>query len=92
MIKIAIPTSKGGLEDKVHESLVRAETFTLVEVKDGKIERIEVVENPHKNEPYGAGSKVAIFLVNNGVNILLTPMDCPKGKQYLKREELKLSK
>jgi predicted Fe-Mo cluster-binding NifX family protein len=80
VIRVAVPTSKGGLEDRVHESLVRAETFTLVELKDGDVKRVEIVENPYRKEPYGAGSKVAMFLVNLGVNVLLTPMDCPKGK------------
>ncbi|WP_367884038.1 NifB/NifX family molybdenum-iron cluster-binding protein [Thermococcus sp. JCM 11816] len=85
MIRVAVPTSRGGLEDRVHESLVRAETFTLVELENGEIKSLEVVENPpYRREPYGAGSMVAMFLVNLGVNVLLTPpMDCPKGKAIL---------
>ncbi|ASJ02363.1 iron-molybdenum cofactor-binding protein [Thermococcus profundus] len=83
MTRVAIPTSKGGLDDGVHESLVRAETFTVVELEDGEVKNVEVVENPYRREPYGAGSKVALFLVNLGVNVLLTPMDCPKGKAIL---------
>ncbi|MBC7108914.1 MAG: NifB/NifX family molybdenum-iron cluster-binding protein [Methanomassiliicoccales archaeon] len=83
MVKAALPTSKGGLDERVHESLVRAETFTLVELEDGEIKDVKVLENPYKDEPYGAGSKVALFLVNLGVNVLLTPMDCPKGKAIL---------
>jgi predicted Fe-Mo cluster-binding NifX family protein len=80
---VAAPTSKGGLDDEVHESLVRAETFTLVELEDGKIKSVRVVENPHSNEPYGAGSKVALFLAGLGVNVLITRVDCPKGKMIL---------
>ncbi|AMQ19384.1 NifB/NifX family molybdenum-iron cluster-binding protein [Thermococcus peptonophilus] len=83
MIRVAVPTSEGGLEDKVHESLVRAETFTLVDLESGEVKNVEIVENPYRKEPYGAGSKVALFLVNLGVNVLLTPMDCPKGKAIL---------
>lgn len=89
MIRVAVPTSRGGLEDRVHESLVRAETFTLVELKDGEVKSVEIVENPYREEPYGAGSKVAMFLVNLGVNVLLTPMDCPKGKAILEAGALR---
>lgn len=92
MIRVAVPTSRGGLEDRVHESLVRAETFTLVELKDGEVKSVEIVENPYREEPYGAGSKVAMFLVNLGVNVLLTPMDCPKGKAILEAGGVKIIK
>lgn len=92
MIRVAVPTSRGGFEDRVHESLVRAETFTLVELKDGEVKSVEIVENPYREEPYGAGSKVAMFLVNLGVNVLLTPMDCPKGKAILEAGGVKIIK
>ncbi|HIH73289.1 MAG: Uncharacterized protein XD43_0100 [Thermococcales archaeon 44_46] len=92
MVKAALPTSKGGLDERVHESLVRAETFTLVELEDGEIKDVKVLENPYKDEPYGAGSKVALFLVNLGVNVLLTPMDCPKGKAILEAGGVKIIK
>ncbi len=80
---VAVPTSKGGLDDEVHESLVRAETFTLVELEEGKVKGVKVIENPYKREPYGAGSRVALFLVNLGVNAIISRTDCPKGKMIL---------
>jgi predicted Fe-Mo cluster-binding NifX family protein len=92
VIRVAIPTSRGGLEDRVHENLVRAETFTLVEIENGEIKSVEIVENPYRKEPYGAGPKVALFLVNMGVNVLLTPMECPKGKAILEAGRVKLIK
>ncbi|WP_456366535.1 hypothetical protein [Thermococcus sp.] len=55
-LRVAIPTGRGGLEDRIHESLVRAPTFTLL-VRDGVIVRVKVVENPYSREPYGAGSR-----------------------------------
>jgi predicted Fe-Mo cluster-binding NifX family protein len=92
MTRAAIPTSKGGLDDEVHESLVRAETFTVVELEDGRVKNVEVIKNPYRREPYGAGSKVALFLVNMGVDVLLTPMDCPKGKAILAAGGVKIIK
>ncbi|AFN03350.1 hypothetical protein PFC_01895 [Pyrococcus furiosus COM1] len=32
---------------------------------------MKVLKNPYKNEPYGAGSKVALFLANKGINVPL---------------------
>ena len=87
---VAVPTSKGGLDDEVHESLVRAETFTLVELEEGKVKGVKVIENPYKREPYGAGSKVALFLVNLGVNAIISRTDCPKGKMILDSAGVKM--
>lgn len=58
----------------------------------GEIKRVEVVENPYRKEPYGASPKVALFLVNMGMNVLLTPMDCPKGKAILDTGEVRVIK
>ena len=87
---VAVPTSKGGLGDEVHESLVRAETFTLVEFEEGEVKGVKVIENPYKREPYGAGSKVALFLVNLGVNVIISRTDCPKGKMILDSAGVKM--
>ncbi|WP_297520695.1 NifB/NifX family molybdenum-iron cluster-binding protein [Thermococcus sp.] len=87
---VAVPTSKGGLDDEVHESLVRAETFTVVELEDGKVKGVKVIENPYKREPYGAGSKVALFLVTLGVNAIISRTDCPKGKMILDSAGVKM--
>ncbi|ACS90747.1 MULTISPECIES: NifB/NifX family molybdenum-iron cluster-binding protein [Thermococcus] len=92
MPKVAVPTSKGGLDDRVHESLVRAETFTVVELDGGNIKEVQVIENPYRGEPHGAGPKVALFLVNLGVDVLLTPMECPKGKPILEAGGVRIVK
>ncbi|WP_048147800.1 NifB/NifX family molybdenum-iron cluster-binding protein [Palaeococcus ferrophilus] len=91
-MRVAIPTGVGGLRDVVHESLVRAKTFTLVELENGKTKRVEVVENPYSTLPHGAGPKVALFLVNLGVDVLITRMDCPKGKMILDSGNVRIIK
>ena len=80
---VAVPTCKGGLDDEIHESLVRAETFTIIELEEGEIRKVRVIENPYRQEPHGTGPKVALFLAGLGVNVLLTRVDCPKGKIIL---------
>jgi len=89
---VAIPTEKGGLGDRIHESLVRAPTFTLVLVRDGAVAGVEAVENPYSREPYGAGSKVALFLVNLGVNTVVSRVDCPKGRAIFNASGVKIVK
>ncbi|WP_297499055.1 NifB/NifX family molybdenum-iron cluster-binding protein [Thermococcus sp.] len=91
-MKVVVPTSKGGLDDEVHESLVRAETFTVVELEGGKVKDVKVIENPYRSEPHGAGSKVALFVVDLGADVLVTRVDCPKGKLILDSARVKVVK
>ena len=55
-MKIAIPT-KGdkGLEDSVSDVFGRSERFTILEIADGSIVNVEVVENPAASYKHGAG-------------------------------------
>ncbi|MDV3103499.1 NifB/NifX family molybdenum-iron cluster-binding protein [Thermococcus waiotapuensis] len=87
---VAVPTFKGGLDDEVHESLVRAETFTLVEVEGGAVRDVKVIENPYRREPSGAGPKVVLFLVNLGVRAIISRTDCPKGRIILDSAGVKM--
>nr|WP_289846392.1 NifB/NifX family molybdenum-iron cluster-binding protein [Thermococcus alcaliphilus] len=64
----------------------------MVELENGEIKGVKVLENPYKDKPYGAGPKVVLFLVSRGVNVLLTPMDCPKGKAILEAGGVKIIK
>ncbi|WP_237705097.1 hypothetical protein [Thermococcus zilligii] len=54
---VAVPTFKGGLDDEVRESLVRAETFTLVEVEGGAVRQSYNIENglPERQDYPGLG-------------------------------------
>ena len=67
-IKIAIPTrGDKGLEDVVSEVFGRAETFTIIEVSDDSIDRVEVVKNQAVSYDYGAGPIAVKMLVDMGV-------------------------
>jgi len=58
----------------------------------GQYEGIWIVENHYRWEPYGAGSKVTLFLLNLGIDILITPMDYPKGKAILEAGGVRIVK
>ncbi|MDI6704564.1 MAG: NifB/NifX family molybdenum-iron cluster-binding protein [bacterium] len=46
-IRMAIPTKAyAGLEDTVSEVFGKAKTFTIVEVENGQIRNVQVIDNP----------------------------------------------
>ena len=71
--RIAVATNgNDGLEDVVSNVFGRAKTFTIVDVEDGKIERINVVENSAVSYNHGAGPIVVKMLVDKGVDVVLS--------------------
>ncbi|RJS85684.1 hypothetical protein CW706_00610 [Candidatus Bathyarchaeota archaeon] len=74
-IKIAIPT-KGdqGLEDYISDVFSRAEKFTVVDVEDGSIIKVKVVDNPAKTYEHGAGPIVVNMLTDIGVTAVGSKM------------------
>lgn len=69
--KLAIPTKGSkGMEDAVSNVFGRAEKFTIVEVRDGSIVNVEVVDNPAISYSHGAGPIAVKMLVDNGVTAI----------------------
>jgi len=55
-LRVAIPTKADkGLEDVVSEVFGKAKTFTIVEVEDGQIRNVQVIDNPGASYEYGSG-------------------------------------
>ncbi len=70
--RIAIPTKgKGGLEDVVSDVFGRANTFTIVDVKEGVIKNVKVLQNPAVSYQHGAGPIVVKMLIDAKVNIAI---------------------
>ena len=67
-VKIAVPT-KGdkGLKDSISEVFGRSEKFTIIEVVNGSIVKVETVENPAASYKHGAGPIVVKMLTDMGV-------------------------
>ena len=71
-LRIAIPTKgQGGLEDVVSDVFGRANTFTIVDIEEGTIENVKVLENPAVSYQHGAGPIVVKMLIDSGVNIAI---------------------
>jgi len=66
--KVAV-ASKGsrGLKDEVSEVFGKTKVFTIIEIDEGKIKRVESVKNPAASYEYGAGPIAVKFLADLGV-------------------------
>ena len=70
---IAVSSSQpGGLEAQVDGRFGRCPFFTLVEVIDGSIKQLEVVENGGMNAMGGAGMQAAQLVGNKKANVVIT--------------------
>ena len=70
--RVAIPTKgQGGLEDVVSEVFGRANTFTIVDVEEGVIKNVKILENPAVSYQHGAGPIVVKMLIDSGVNTVI---------------------
>jgi predicted Fe-Mo cluster-binding NifX family protein len=73
-VRIAVATNgKKGLGDSVSEVFGRAETFTIVDVEDGKKKEVKVIENPARSYEHGAGPIAVKELVDYKVGLVVVP-------------------
>jgi predicted Fe-Mo cluster-binding NifX family protein len=71
-LKIAVPTkSYGGLEDSVSEVFGKAKTFTIVEVENGQIRNVQVIDNPAASYDYGSGPVAVKTLADLKIDFVL---------------------
>jgi predicted Fe-Mo cluster-binding NifX family protein len=71
-LRIAVATKgRKGLGDVVSEVFGRAQVFTIIDAEEGKIEGVEVVDNPAVSYMHGAGPIVVKMLIDSGVNMVL---------------------
>jgi len=71
--RIAIATKgRGGLEDIVSEVFGRANSFTIVDVDNGNIKSVKVLQNPAVSYKFGAGPIVVKMLVDSKVNVVIS--------------------
>lgn len=89
-MRIIVSTEKGGLNDRVNPAFGRALTFTLVEVDDGHITNVQVVENPGHNQSRGAGVTAAQFCIDRGVEVVISGHFGPNSAAVLQAAGIKL--
>jgi predicted Fe-Mo cluster-binding NifX family protein len=88
-LKMAVATqNKGGLNDEVSEVFGRAETFTIVEVEEGQIENLEILENPGLSYKHGTGPIIVKLLVDSGVDLVVGPELGHGAKELLEQHRV----
>ena len=84
-LKIAVPTKAyAGLEDIVSEVFGKAKTFTVVDVVDGQVRKVHVIDNPAASYDYGSGPIAAKTLADLNVDLVIATELGPGASGLLK--------
>lgn len=90
-IKLAIPTKGNkGLKEAISDVFGRAKTFTVVEISNGSISSVQVVENPAVSYKHGAGPIVVKTLVDMGVTVVAAGEFGPGASALLENHNVKI--
>jgi len=65
-------------------------TFTIIDIEDGEVKNIEVLENPAKNMVHGRGPIVGKSLADRGVDIVITGKIGPGASTVLEQLGIKV--
>jgi len=87
--KVAVATASGGLDDVVSQMFARSPTFTLVEIRKGKIVDVKVISNKYVNNPSGVAIAVSQMLANLGVNVVIAGNFGPNAYRVLSQLGIK---
>lgn len=72
-LRIAVPTKdRKGLEDVVSDVFGKAEFFTIIDVEDGEVKNVQIVENPAASYDHGSGPVAVKTLADLKVNLAIT--------------------
>ncbi len=82
-MKVAIPSEPpGGLEAKVAYHFGRCDFYTVVDIVEGKISNVEVVQSPRATAPFAPPSQIDL-LASKGVEAVLVKGIGPRAMQQL---------
>lgn len=87
--RIAIPTKNHEeLEDLVSEVFGKAKTFTIVDVEDGKVKNVQVMDNPASSYDHGSGPVAVKTLADKGVDWVLAGQLGPGASNILEHHNI----
>lgn len=84
-MKIAISSIDNNIESDVSDIFGRCPYFTVVQMKDDKIEKTEFIKNENINQNSGAGVSVAKLMADENVNAVITGNVGPRALDILKQ-------
>ncbi|MBN1682540.1 NifB/NifX family molybdenum-iron cluster-binding protein [Candidatus Bathyarchaeota archaeon] len=89
-MRIAIPTEDNkGLNDKVYSIFAKAPTYTLIDIENEKVKKVEVKRNPAALLNQGAGPIFAKKLKDENVDLVITAELGPGALTILDTLEIK---
>jgi predicted Fe-Mo cluster-binding NifX family protein len=88
-LRIAVPTkTQAGLEDVVSEVFGKAKTFTIVDIEDGEVKNVQVVDNPAASYKYGSGPVAVKTLADLKVNWVMAAEFGPGASGLLEHHNI----
>ena len=90
-MKVAVASMGNNLDVDVSHIFGRSDDFIIVDLENGEIKDINVIENPAKNQT-GAGSTAAQIIVDHEVKVLISGKLGPVAFHILKNAGIKIYK
>jgi predicted Fe-Mo cluster-binding NifX family protein len=88
-MKVAIPTKgDGGLKDEVSSVFGRAPTFTVIDIENDEVKKVEILQNQARSYKHGTGPIVVKMLVDAGVNVVLAKELGPGSSALLEQHHV----
>ena len=89
-MKIAISSTNKNIESNVSDIFGRCPYFIIAEIKDGKIEKTEVIKNESIDQAAGAGISTAQLMAEKDINAVITGDVGPRALDVLKQFNIEI--
>jgi len=88
-LRVAVPTkSEKGLQDEVAETFGRAKTITVIDLVNGEVKDVRVLQNPAASYRFGAGPIVVKTLADLKVNVVVASELGPGASTLLEDQKI----
>lgn len=89
-MKIAVATTKGGLDDEVSPFFGRCPVFTMVEVEGNEIKNADVIQNEFSAAAGGAGIQASQFIAEKKAEAVMAGNFGPNAARILSSAGIKM--
>ncbi|MGB9676236.1 MAG: NifB/NifX family molybdenum-iron cluster-binding protein [Candidatus Bathyarchaeales archaeon] len=84
-LRVAVSTeSDKGIKDKVSHGFGRSKTFTILDIENGKIKKVEIIPNPAESANHGRDPILAKHLADMNVEMLIASEVGPGASAMLR--------
>ena len=89
-MRVAVSSTDKNIEDNVSDVFGRCPYFIIAEIKDQKIEKIEVIKNESADQAGGAGISTSQLLAEKNVSVVITGNVGPRAFDVLKQFNIEI--